>query len=354
MSRPDLPSRSRSRKTMDPPHDASKPDAAAVTDVYREVAEMGSLELAGEKLRQVALERQREEEEEEAEQERLKEEYRKKQELARRVWEEDPEEAEYVAQQQQRFADGEDMEYEEDGGDGRVQGAHMQQVIEGLWIGDLVAAMDQEALAEQGIVCLSMVEGTMLTQTDQHTVFAEAQARVLGKLCRLPARDRRRTRYGHPLAPALVCRLDPVGPGPPELAGRQRALNARRGREEGERPPGAGTQGGQRPRALPGGHEPVGDGGRGVPHAAVRVRACRRARDDPQGQVASRVSQCLGTAACADYDSPSDTFWYQLALFYNADGRVSLKDRQTRQFYMERTTSSFMSEQSHPNHQKAA
>lgn len=39
---------------------------------------------------------------------------------------------------------------------------------------------------------------------------------------------------------------------------------------------------------------------------------------------------------------PSETFWYQLGLFYNADGKVSLRDRSTRQFYMERTTTQFM------------
>jgi dual specificity phosphatase 12 len=41
--------------------------------------------------------------------------------------------------------------------------------------------------------------------------------------------------------------------------------------------------------------------------------------------------------------SPSETFWYQLGLFYNADGKVSLRDRGTRQFYMERTATQFMS-----------
>ena len=56
---------------------------------------------------------------------------------------------------------------------------------------------------------------------------------------------------------------------------------------------------------------------------------------------------------CVSYDfvatkgayprSPSETFWYQLGLFYNADGRVSLRDRSTRQYYMERTTSQFLS-----------
>lgn len=40
---------------------------------------------------------------------------------------------------------------------------------------------------------------------------------------------------------------------------------------------------------------------------------------------------------------PSATFWHQLGLFYNTDGKVSLKDRSTRQYYMERTTTQFIS-----------
>lgn len=51
---------------------------------------------------------------------------------------------------------------------------------------------------------------------------------------------------------------------------------------------------------------------------------------------------------------PSDTFWHQLALFYNADGRVSLRDRDTRQFYMERTTTSFMNRGGAPDVTKMA
>jgi hypothetical protein len=41
--------------------------------------------------------------------------------------------------------------------------------------------------------------------------------------------------------------------------------------------------------------------------------------------------------------SPSATFWHQLVLLYNADGRFTLRDRSTRQYYMERTTSQFLS-----------
>jgi hypothetical protein len=42
--------------------------------------------------------------------------------------------------------------------------------------------------------------------------------------------------------------------------------------------------------------------------------------------------------------SPSETFWKQLELYHASNGKVSLKDRSTRKFYMERTTTKFMSE----------
>jgi dual specificity phosphatase 12 len=44
--------------------------------------------------------------------------------------------------------------------------------------------------------------------------------------------------------------------------------------------------------------------------------------------------------------SPSETFWKQLELYHASNGKVSLKDRSTRKFYMERTTTKFMSESS--------
>ena len=44
--------------------------------------------------------------------------------------------------------------------------------------------------------------------------------------------------------------------------------------------------------------------------------------------------------------SPSETFWKQLELYHASNGKVSLKDRSTRKFYMERTTTRFMSESS--------
>jgi len=61
--------------------------------------------------------------------------------------EDDPEEAEYVAQKHQvPGADNEERE------EGLPEVIPLQEVIEGLWIGDLVAAMDKEGLEERGIV----------------------------------------------------------------------------------------------------------------------------------------------------------------------------------------------------------
>lgn len=46
---------------------------------------------------------------------------------------------------------------------------------------------------------------------------------------------------------------------------------------------------------------------------------------------------------CRPVVDPSETFWYQLGLYGQAQGRVTLKDRSTRQFYLERTTGLVMS-----------
>lgn len=45
---------------------------------------------------------------------------------------------------------------------------------------------------------------------------------------------------------------------------------------------------------------------------------------------------------------PSETFWHQMGLYYLADGRVNLKDRTTRQWYLERTTGLVMSKSGPP------
>jgi len=124
-----MPIRSASTRTAGPPSDAVKPDDKAVSDVYKSVQETGSLELAARKLQKYA---------------------------AQRTWEDDPEEAEYMAA---RAADDEDMEEEDEDDvmDGRREVVHLQEVLPGLWIGDLVSAMDMPGLEERGIVSSTLL-----------------------------------------------------------------------------------------------------------------------------------------------------------------------------------------------------
>lgn len=176
-SRPSLPQRSNSTLTAAPPADAIKADEDAIADMYRQVNQTGSLEAAAKKLQQYA-----------------------------RAWEDDPEEREYLeqiretkrngvkanagsgtvgaeglaaaagkmslAQQRmmQAFADEDDGDedavmaeeirdeqdyevFEDDEDDVEEEEVvHLQQVEDGLWIGDLVAAMDTAGLEAKGIV----------------------------------------------------------------------------------------------------------------------------------------------------------------------------------------------------------
>jgi dual specificity phosphatase 12 len=169
-STPSMPTRSQSTLTGVPPADAIKADEDAVSDVYEQVSQTGSLAQAAKRLQQRA-----------------------------QAWEDDPEEQAYLETQrnkergtqenlpaqvevqegvpapklslaQQRmmaaFAEeeGGDVEMnentisvfekeEEDEEEFEAPGVtHMQEIQEGLWIGDLVAAMDTAGLEERGIV----------------------------------------------------------------------------------------------------------------------------------------------------------------------------------------------------------
>ena len=169
-SRPTMPTRSQSTLTGVPPADAIKADEDAVSDVYEQVSQTGSLAQAAKKLQQRA-----------------------------QAWEDDPEEQAYLEDQRNRQRDTQenlpaqvDTEEsvpqpklslaqqrmmaafaEEDGADVEMDGntisvfekeeeeeeefeapgvTHLQEIQEGLWIGDLVAAMDTAGLEERGIV----------------------------------------------------------------------------------------------------------------------------------------------------------------------------------------------------------
>jgi dual specificity phosphatase 12 len=174
-----MPTRSQSTLTGVPPADAIKADEDAVSDVYEQVSQTGSLAQAAKKLQQRA-----------------------------QAWEDDPEEQAYLEDQrnkqrgsQEKLPIQVDVQEdipppklslaqqrmmaafaEEEGGDVEMDGntisvfeqeeeeeefeapgvTHLQEIQEGLWIGDLVAAMDTAGLEERGIVspplsCLSVI-----------------------------------------------------------------------------------------------------------------------------------------------------------------------------------------------------
>lgn len=118
MSRPRLPSRSASTRTAGPPSDAAAPDDKAINDVYRSVEETGSLELAALKLQKFAMAQSGEGDDERG-----------------YLGGEDEDEGEF---------EGRDEE--------TTEVVHCQEALPGLWIGDLVAAMDIPGLEARGIV----------------------------------------------------------------------------------------------------------------------------------------------------------------------------------------------------------
>lgn len=141
MSRPPMPARSDSNMTAGPPSDAAEPDDKAISDVYRSVQETGSLELAAKKLQMYAT-KQQEEKDTKAKQQKM-----------RQMWADDPEEAGYMANAPNG---ADDMVVDEEDDDEREvmqeEVVHSQEVLPGLWIGDLVAAMDTKGMQEKGIV----------------------------------------------------------------------------------------------------------------------------------------------------------------------------------------------------------
>lgn len=118
------------------PADALKPDEEAIDDVFAKVKETGTLEGAARRLAELAAA-----EADSGVASPL---------MARRqsqAWEDDPEEAAYFAAQRRGGYEEEGDEEEE-----AEYIEHMNEVIDGLWIGDLVSAMDADGMRERGIV----------------------------------------------------------------------------------------------------------------------------------------------------------------------------------------------------------
>lgn len=126
-----MPSRSLSTYTAGPPSDAQAPDDKAINDVYRSVEETGSLELAAKKLQKFATQQ--------------------------RGWEDDPEEMAYLATKRDVDDEALDMD-DEDREEEEMEVVHLQEALPGLWIGDLVAAMDVRGLEQRGIVSVHPIQ----------------------------------------------------------------------------------------------------------------------------------------------------------------------------------------------------
>ncbi|OCF43584.1 hypothetical protein I317_02602 [Kwoniella heveanensis CBS 569] len=293
--RPRLPTRSNSHLSAGPPTDASKADDEAISDVYREVDSTGSISAAAKKLEQIAR------------------------------WADDPEEASYL----QRHGVEDDAIMSDECSDdeaiqatGRSMGeagrrdstgevVHLQEVVDGLWIGDLVAAMDTDGLEQRGITNILSLLRPRLQFSSSFSVYPleiddAADTDILTHL------------------PSCVKWIEQILDLNEQTAENPEATI--------ERDPSIARIAGD---PKPGGilvHCQAG-----MSRSATVVAAyLMSAYDLDPIQAVTALKEKRPVV------DPSETFWHQLGLFYNADGRVSLKDKSTRRFYMERTASHFM------------
>ncbi|KLT38873.1 phosphatases II [Cutaneotrichosporon oleaginosum] len=241
----------------DAPADALKPDEDAIDDVFAQVQETGTLDGAARRLAALAA---------------AEDGPGTAQSQRRQGWWDDPEEAAYFAAQ----GDEDESEIE-----------HLNEVVDGLWIGDLVAAMDAEGMRERGI---TNVVSLLRPRLDFAPDFAA---------------------YAIEIDDAPDTDILTVLP--------------------------AALQSAAAPQTKAGAVLVHCQAGMSRSATVVAAYLMRHRRLDP----VEAVSFLREKRPVVD---PSDTFWHQLGLYYLADGRVTLKDRSTRQFYLERTTGYVMSE----------
>lgn len=136
-----------------PPSDAAKSDDLAIQDLSREVTSTGNIRLAAKRLAQSA----------QAEKLRALKDSRSHAAAAQSYahWAYDPEEAEYLQstsnlQAQTEHVEDQVLMSDEEEEEKEAMG-HMQEVVDGLWVGDLVAANDDDQLEKHGIVSIYIV-----------------------------------------------------------------------------------------------------------------------------------------------------------------------------------------------------
>ncbi|WWC88685.1 uncharacterized protein L201_003598 [Kwoniella dendrophila CBS 6074] len=292
-SRPQLklPGRSKSNLHDSPPSDAKKADEIAVDDVYREVNSTGSLKAAAKQLEKYANQ-----------------------------FQDDPEESGYLnkhgVEEDVIMSDGEDEDpqlIDDKRKNNKGEVVHLQEVVDGLWIGDLVSAMDTEGLQQRGITNILSLLRPALQFSPEFSVYPleiddSSDTDILTHLpsCVTWIQSILKLREKHENDPQVKHEIE-IDPKISKLAGK----------------PNIGS-------VLV--HCQAGMSRSATVVAAYLMREYDL--DPVQAVVALRDKRPVV--------DPSETFWHQLGLFYNADGRVSLKDKSTRRFYMERTASQFM------------
>ncbi|GMK53971.1 hypothetical protein CspeluHIS016_0105570 [Cutaneotrichosporon spelunceum] len=275
-------SRSKSGTHDAAPADSLKPDKQAIDDVFAQVEETGTLEGAAQRLAELGA----------AEDGAGTAQHQRRM----RSFENDPEEAAYFATQRR---------FEEDKEEQVVQPEHLNEIVEGLWVGDLMAAMDTNGLCERGISNVVSLLRPRLRFSDDFAVYA------------IPIDDAPET--------------DILKELPGAVAWISEALQRRAGHEPEER----AKELRKAPETKAGGvlvHCQAGMSRSATVAAAFLMRELHL---DP----VEAVTFLRDRRPVVD---PSDTFWHQLGLYYLADGKVTRKDRSTRQWYLERTTDHVM------------
>ncbi|KAE8538815.1 hypothetical protein D1P53_005180 [Cryptococcus gattii VGV] len=307
-----------------PPSDAAKSDDLAIQDLSREVTSTGNIRLAAKRLAQSA----------QAEKLRaLKERAAASSSSAAAAqpyarWADDPEEAEYLQSTSNLHAQTEHVEDqvlmsdEEEEEEEKEAMGHMQEVVDGLWVGDLVAANDDDQLEKHGIKNILSALRPSLKFPEKYAVYPleiddSADTDLLSHL---------------PSCVAWIKEILDLRQSSQMKGGNGESDGVGDGDESVKRSPDIDTV--AQP-GKPGGVLVHCQAGMSRSASIVAAYLMTEFNLDPMEAVAMIREK-------RPVIEPSATFWYQLGLFYNTDGKVSLKDRSTRQYYMERTTTQFI------------
>lgn len=219
---------------------------------------------------------------------------------------------------------------------------HMQEVVDGLWVGDLVAANDDDELEKNGIVSFVCVLRGYLAQ--KLLTWCLGQKNILSAL--RPSLKFSDKYAVYPLEIDDSADTDLLSHLPSCVAWIKEILDLRQKAAEPSSQKN-GTENGESLKRSPDIDtvaQPGKPGGvlvhcqAGMSRSASIVAAYLMSQYDLDPMEAMAMIREKRPVV-----EPSATFWHQLGLFYNTDGKVSLKDRSTRQYYMERTTTQFIS-----------